>query len=466
MGLTRELGEFVSRLQYVDLPTEAVGVAKLGFVDCIGVMIAGSVEQVAEIVARTVLDGCEKREASIFFSERRAPAALAAWVNGTAAHALDYDDAGGHRSAVLVPTLLAEGEALGSSGAEMIAAYVAGFEVWSELALREKGHLHERGWHPTGMYGALAAAAAAARLRRLDGARTATALAIAASQASGLVANFGSMVKPFHAGNSARAGIFAARLSQNGMTASANALEHERGFLSAVSQHGEFDRARPASTLGQQWCIAAEGVSIKKFPTCYCTHRAIDGMLDLATTNDLRANDVEGIEVLIGKTQKAILHADAPTTGLEAKFSIQFAAACALLERKVTLSELVDTVVQRADVQALMKRVKVTLITEYDGAMPQYAPYDQVKVRLKSGTVLEGERVKRAKGHISRPLSEDELFAKFSSCLDFAASELDPRQLFETLSRLDGQPAGWLTGAVDHKGRTESAAARSRTATP
>lgn len=453
MGLTRDIGEFVSKLEYRDLPADGIHVAKLGFVDCVGVMMAGSVEPVAEIVMRTVLDGCEKREASIFLSERRAPAPLAAWVNGTAAHALDYDDAGGHRSAILVPTLLAEAEALGASGADMITAYVAGFEVWSELALREKGHLHERGWHPTGIYGALAAAAAAARLRRLDPERTTTALAIAASQASGLVANFGSMVKPFHAGNSARAGIFAARLAANGMTASAQALEHERGLLAAVSQHGDVDRSRPASALGVQWRIGREGVSIKKYPTCYCTHRAIDAMLDLANAHRLAATDVDEIEVCIGKTQKAILHSDAPTTGLEGKFSIQFTMACALLERKVTLSELVDPVVQRADVQALMKRVRVTLITEYDAAMPQYSPYDQVRVRLKSGQVLESERVGRARGHITRRLSEAELFAKFASCLDFAASDLDRHGLFDALNHIDRQPAGWLTRLIDLRGR-------------
>lgn len=457
MGLTRELGEFVARLQYVDLPLAAVRVARLGFVDCVGVMIAGSVEPVAEIVARTVLDGCEKAESSLFFSERRAPAALAALINGSAAHALDYDDAGGHRSAILVPTLLAEGEALGSSGQDMITAYVAAFEVWSELALREKGHLHERGWHPTGLYGAIASAAAASKLRGLDAERTSTALAIAASQASGIVANFGSMMKPFHAGNAARAGVFSARLAVNGMTASATAIEHDRGFLAAVSQHGDFDAKRPASTLGKKWLIETEGVSIKKFPTCYCTHRAIDGMLALAERNDLRADDVEEIDVSIGKTQKAILHADRPTTGLEGKFSIQFVMACALLERRVTLSELVDPVVQRPDVQELMKRVKVTLLTDYDAVMPQYSTYDQVKVRLKSGQVLEGERIERAKGHIARPLSEKEMFEKFSSCLDFGASPLNRRALFDALNQIERQPAGWLSEAVASQAPTGSA---------
>jgi len=453
VGLTAELGEFVAGLQYRQLPADAQRVAKLGVVDCVGVMIAGSVEPVARIVEETVLGGGERPEASVLLSERRAPAPLAAWINGAAAHALDYDDAGGHRSAILVPAILAEGEALGSNGQDMITAYVAGFEVWSELALREQGHLHERGWHPTGIYGALAAAAAAANLRGLDAPRCATALAIAASQASGVVANFGSMVKPFHAGNSARAGVFAARLAANGMSASTTALEHERGLLAAVSQHGNVDRTRSASELGTRWRIGVEGVSIKKFPTCYCTHRAIDAMLALAAEHNVDPDDVAAIDVSIGKTQKAILHADAPTTGLQAKFSIQFAMACALRERRVTLSELVDAVVQRPDVQQLMQRVTVHLIEEYDAAMPQYAPYDQVALTLKSGRVLQSERVERARGHISRPLTDDELFDKFASCLQFARSDLDPRGLFETLGRLEQLPPAWIAQCVATRGR-------------
>lgn len=452
MGLTRELGEFVASLEPRDLPADGPRVAKLGFVDCVGVMMAGSREPVTGIVARTVLEGVPAGDASVLFSPRRAPSPLAACVNGAAAHALDYDDAGGHRSAILVPALLAEGEALGSSGEEMVTAYVAGFETWSELALREKGHLHERGLHPTGIYGAVAAAAAGAKLRRLDGERTATALAIAASQASGLVANFGSMTKPFHAGNSARAGIVAARLAANGMTASPTALEHERGFLAAFSQHGEFDAKRPVKA-GREWRIGIEGVSIKKFPTCYCTHRAIDAMLELAATFDLKAPDIDEIEVRIGRTQRAILHADNPSTGLEGKFSIQFVMACALIERQVTLQELVDPVVQRADMQSLMKRVRVSLLDDYDEVMPQYSPWDQVCVRLKSGRVLESERIARARGHISRPLTGLELYAKFASCLDFAASPLDRRGLFDALDHLDRQPAGWLGPLVARQGR-------------
>jgi 2-methylcitrate dehydratase PrpD len=184
-------------------------------------------------------------------------------------------------------------------------------------------------------------------------------------------------------------------------------------------------------------------------------------MLELAATYDLKAGDVEDIEVRIGRTQRAILHADRPSTGLAAKFSIQFVMACALIERQVTLRELVDPVVQREDIQALMRRVRTTLLDEYDAVMPQYSPWDQVVVRLKSGRVLESERIARARGHISRPLTELELYAKFASCLDFAASPLDRRGLFEALIHLDRQPAGWLGPLVARQGRPAPSATAS-----
>ena len=456
MGLTRDAGDFVSRLQYRDLPPEGVRVARLGFTDCVAVMVAGSREEVTGIVARVVLQGGEKPEASILLGTQRASAPQAAWVNGTAAHALDYDDANGHRSAILVPALLAEGEALGASGEELVTAYVAGFEVWSELARRQQGQLHEKGWHPTGIYGAIASAAACARLRRLDGERSATALALAASQACGLVANFGTMAKPFHAGNASRAGVVSARLAAGGMGAAADALEHPRGLLAAVSRRGDYDAHR-AARLGEEWRIGIEGVSIKKFPTCYGTHRALDAMLALAAAHDLRPAQVAAIEVLIGRTQKAMLVSDAPRTGLEARFSIQFAMACALAERRVTLAELADATVQRADLQELMRRVHVRLLEEYDPVMPQYAPWDQVRVRTTGGKWLESERVTRARGHIARPVTEAELYAKFASCLEYAGSDLDARGLFAALQSVEAQPPGWIARAVAARGRVAAA---------
>src|SRR5262249_41974697 len=153
----------------------------------------------------------------------------------------------GHPSTVLVPAILAEAETLDVSGRDMVTAYVAGYETWAELVRREPGFHHGKGWHPTGIFGAIGAAAACASLRRLDPAKATEAIALGAAQSTGLMANFGTMTNPFHAGRSAHSGVMAARLAAAGFTASEDALEHPQGFLAAVSPAGEVDRESPAA---------------------------------------------------------------------------------------------------------------------------------------------------------------------------------------------------------------------------
>ena len=214
MTLTKSLGQFVADLSPNRLPEEAARIARMGFIDTIGTMIAGRNEDSVRIMTETLAPG--DGPATLTFGDRHAPAPEAAWINGTAAHALDYDDVAlrGHPSTVLVPAILAEAEHLGSSGADMITAYVAGYETWAELFRRDTGLLHQKGWHPTGLYGAVGAAAACAKLRKLDAEKSAIAIALGASQSAGLMSNFGTMTKPFHAGKAAHAGIMAARLAR------------------------------------------------------------------------------------------------------------------------------------------------------------------------------------------------------------------------------------------------------------
>ena len=284
MSLTKTLGQFVADLSPNRCRRTRPASRASGFIDCIGTMIAGRREDCVRIMKQVLApaDG----PATLTFGTEKSTAPEAAWINGTAAHALDYDDVGlrGHPSTVLVPAILAEAEALGSTGADMIVAYVAGYETWAELFRRDSGLLHKKGWHPTGLYGAVGAAAACASLRRLDADKAAQAIALGASQSSGLMANFGTMTKPFHAGKAAHAGIMAARLAEAGFTASTDALEHPQGFLHAISPTGTEDRTSEANP-GENWAILTQGLGIKKYPTCYCTHRAIDCMLDLVNTH-------------------------------------------------------------------------------------------------------------------------------------------------------------------------------------
>ncbi len=291
---------------------------------------------------------------------RRTPE-TAALINGVAAHVLDYDDVSldGHPSAVLVPAILAQGEASGSSGAEMLTAYIAGFEVWAELLVREGVPLHRKGWHPTAVLGPVAAAAACAKLRGLDAKGAATAMAIAASMSSGLVANFGTMTKSFQVGRAAQSGVIAARLAQAGLTASLDALEHPAGLLMALSPDGKPELDRAFGAAEKEWHILGHGLNIKRYPICYATHRSIDAALDLVERYDLNPGQVERIHVSTGKTQLLMLRNSAPQTGLEAKFSMQFAMAAALVARHVGLQELTDDFVRRPEVQALFPRVSL-----------------------------------------------------------------------------------------------------------
>src|SRR5262249_7664908 len=208
--LTRSLGAFVCDLRLAAIPAQAMDVVHLGMADSVATMIAGSVEEPPNILRRAL--NPPAGDARIYLTGPRVPAPEAAWINATAAHALDYDDVAlrGQPSTVLVPAILAEAEALKASGAQMATAYVAGYEVWAELAGREPAQHHEKGWHPTGIFGPIGAAAACASLRGLDGERAALALALAASHSAGLVANFGTMTKPYHAGRAAHAGVISA----------------------------------------------------------------------------------------------------------------------------------------------------------------------------------------------------------------------------------------------------------------
>lgn len=444
MSLTRDLGQFVSDLSPNRLPEEAVRVARMGFTDCIGTMIAGRKEDCVRILTEVLApsDG----PATLTFGTRKSPAPEAAWINGTAAHALDYDDVGlrGHPSTVLVPAILAEAEALGSSGADMIVAYVAGYETWAELFKRDSGLLHVKGWHPTGLYGAVAAAAACASLRRLDADKAAQAIALGASQSSGLMANFGTMTKPFHAGKAAHAGIMAARLAEAGFTANTDALEHPQGFLHAISPEGTEDRNGPAKA-GTEWRILSEGIGIKKYPTCYCTHRAIDCMLDLMQASPVKPDEVEKITVNISDYFATVLRNHQPQTGLAAKFSMEFAMASGVVARRVGLRELTDAFVQRPEVQALMQRVEIVTTKEYDPELPGGAPADSVLVQLTSGRRIAGEPVARATGHASRPLTEAQLYDKFADCLDVGASDIPADVLFKRLQAIQSISARALT---------------------
>jgi 2-methylcitrate dehydratase PrpD len=439
-GLTAQLGAFVAQPGLDRIPEEALRTVRSGFIDTVATMLAGRDEPVTKLVGDHVrARRSALAEASLLLGDERAGAADAALVNGVAAHALDYDDVAlaGHPSTVLVPAVIAEGEATDAPGRAAMRAYLVGYEVWAELIGRETDAHHTKGWHPTGVFGTVAAAAAVANLRGLDDEKARHALAIAASLAAGLTANFGTMTKPFHAGRAAANGIEAVRLAQAGMTAAPDAFEHAGGFLTALSPRGNVDRTRPASGLGKRLAILEQGLSIKKYPMCYATHRVIDGVLDLARANDVKPAAVEHVDATIGTAQAGMLRNHAPVTGLEAKFSLEFAVASALVAGKVGLSELTDEFVARPAVREAMGKVSIATTDTRCTFEPVFSFTDRVALKLKDGRTLDSGEIRFARGNAQLPLRDEELRAKFMDCLA-TVTHPDPGALFERLIGLDG----------------------------
>jgi len=450
LELTSALARFCSTPPFSTVPNDAAAIVSSGFVDTAATLIAGRSEPVVNIVREYLADRIGARgEATVRFGTTRAHAADAALINGTAAHALDYDDValGGHPSTVLVPAVLAEGETLGATGADLIRGYLIGYEVWAELIGRDADPHHVKGWHPTAVFGAVAAAAAVAALRRLPFEIARHAIALAGSMAGGLVANFGTMTKPFHAGRAASAGIEAVRLALRGMTAAPDAMEHHAGFLSAISPHGRLDLERPADRLGYDLRIRESGLSVKQYPICYATHRVIDGVIDAARRENLHPEQVAAVHAQIGKTQASMLRNHAPQTGLEAKFSLEFAVASSLVAQEVGLAQLNDAFVRRPEVQATMKKVSTATVDTTCPIEPMFAFADRVRIELKDGRAIDTGEIRFARGNAKLPLTSDELKRKFFDCVQ-SAHEVDAERIYRQLAGLDSLASvRELTGA-------------------
>jgi 2-methylcitrate dehydratase PrpD len=417
-GFAHALGARSAALTWADLPPSALHWAKVGIIDTLGVTLAGSREPAARLCANSLDLG--EGPSLLLGSSRRTGALDAALVNGTASHALDFDDCnntmGGHPSAPVLSALLPLADEHGSTGADFVLAYVAGFEVETKIALAVNFHHYQKGWHPTATLGVFGAAAACARLMKLDAEQTACALALAASFAAGIKANFGTMTKPLHVGNSARSGLLAARLAARGFTANAaSVFEHEQGFLDVFNGPGTYDTARALAAWATPLDIVAPGIAIKQYPCCGSTHPAIDAMLSLVREHGLTVDKVQGVEAWIH--QRRLQHTNRPQPGsaLDAKFSLQYVLARALMDGHVSLAHFEGQAHTDPRVQALLPRINVAA---YDDS--QFAPSNHfggaVRVTLKDGSVLQAS-VEQALGRTSaHPLPQHLLQAKFALC--------------------------------------------------
>jgi 2-methylcitrate dehydratase PrpD len=421
-------------------PEQATARARSAVEDTVAVMVAGSADAVAD-AARKAAPAWGLGNASIVGDTRRLAAPGAAFVNGTAAHALDFDDillgAFTHASAVLVPALLALAEERRLGGAELLDAYIVGLEMQAAVSDGVNVSHYLAGWHSTSTLGTIGTAAGCARLLGLDADGIRNAISLAVSMASGAKVQFGTMAKPMHAGLGAMHAVQAALLAEAGMQGHAEALEGKFGFLALYG--GGFPRGwdHVLDGLGRPLVIERLGLAQKRHPCCGSAHNTLDCVLDLKARHGFAAEDVDAIDALVGSTNVRNLMYGVPENEMQARFSMPYVVSAALLRGRLSLDDFTPEAVLRPELAALMPRVRMT------GRDPKDEPADikdrlphLVSVRLKNGQVLEAGKA-WPRGSIQDPFTEDDRRFKFEDCVVRKLGPNAARDLEQELRGLD-----------------------------
>ena len=348
------------------------------------------------------------------------PPPFAALVNGASAHALDLDDydepANSHPSAVLFPALLALLAERERPGSDLLDAYVLGLEIIQRLGEALNMSHYNLGWHSTATLGSLGAAAACARLQGLDAIRTANALSLATSMATGYVSQIGSQAKPIQAGLAAKNGVLAAGLATAGVTGNAKVLDGPVSLASRMVEPGQADFGPALARLGRPWSIEAHGLAVKAYPSCGYTHRTIDGALALRRDHGLTVADIASAELSLPDFHLAILPFQVPETGTQGLFSPAWCAAVAFSRGKVTVEDFAEDALADPALRDLAARIVVSGRVPKDRSrnLDPEDP-DRISVVLRDGQVLE-TAVPLPLGAAAKPLTAAQLEAKFFNC--------------------------------------------------
>lgn len=424
MGATEKIARFIVETSYETIPHDAVEQAKRTALDCMGAALASVGEPVSQTITGYVTKLGGPPQASVFGAGRRVSVQDAALANGAIAHALDYDDCGvkiGHPSVLVLPAALSLGEQLGASGQEILTAYILGLEVEGKLALHADFKLMQARLNHQTWYGSVGAAAACAKLLKLDINKTRKALGIAANFACGLSANHGSMAGAMAAGNACRNGVTAALMAQAGVTANPNIIETKNGFYDTLVGAGHYDAERMADGLGKPFYIESPGIGLKKYPSCYHTHRALDGVFQLLGKHRLNGKDIAEVDVGTSERAMRVLAFTEPATPYQAKFSMPYCIAAAMVDRQVTLETFTPHKFEDRAIVETRKRVHLSFpnVPIWPG-LADVGPDTEfvgnpVTIRTTDGRSYSA-RVDIPRGDPALPLTDDELLAKYRDC--------------------------------------------------
>jgi 2-methylcitrate dehydratase PrpD len=445
---SRGLAQFVTRINYTDLPREVVSAAKIAMLDYIGVAMAGSQQPSGRIISQVAHDPQSQNEAVVIGHRYRTNCASAALVNGTAGHVLDFDDCLdfphvglGHPSTSILPASLAIAEKRHLSGQDLLVAYCLGIEAYAKIGLMIKDAFREgHRWEWTGVLGAMGSTAACAKLLKLDEEKTDLSFGIGGSLANGLIRNFGSMAGHLHAGNAARGGIEAALLAERGFTAYPGIVEAPYGFYNTFT--GNQDplpvdiQLENLRTLGNPWNLINPGLMFKAFPCAHISHFGVDAGLQLRKRHNIDHRNIAEIEFRIPKVVQKVVHYPDPRTGIEGKFSLGYCLCRVLIERKIKISHFTDDAVNDPTTRELMRKIKWVVMDQDLNVGP--FGYQEVILKMADGSVYSC-KVEHAKGEPQNPQTSAEFTAKYmDSALYAGYDSRTAEQILQMVLNIEG----------------------------
>jgi 2-methylcitrate dehydratase PrpD len=434
--VTDTFARFVAETDYSTISDKALANAKMHILDIIGAALVGISTDTASIA----FDYCKRvgqsEESAIWGTRLRSSAPMAAFANGLLGHAIDFDDwdafiHAGHPTCMVAAAALSLGEVISSSGKDLLKAYTLGIEMLTKIAANAP-NVQDRGFHSTPVLGSIGAAVACASLMRLNPEKIKAALGIAASGASGIHRQQGSMVKPFHAANAARNGVEAALLAEKGFTADAAIIEAPRGFCDTFFGPGECDYEKMIEGLGKPYFLESPGLGLKLHPCSAPQFLAADAALHLKREHSIRFADVAKMEVSIPPLRyQRHYHAEVKT-GLRGKFAINYVVALAFLDGKLEIDTFTDAKANERQVQDALRKVQVIV----DETIPEPGPYCPVCVELKDGRRFS-YTARIAKGHPDNPMTEEEVLNKFRTNAKQVLSPQKSEAVIAKMRKLD-----------------------------
>lgn len=440
MTLNQKIAEYISRTSYEDLPPPIIDRAKECIIDTIGVALYGSKFEASRIALSIAEESAEieDRGASVLGKGKKIFPPLAAFINGIMAHVADFDDVltmlRGHPSCVVLPSSLAACESSGRNGKDLLTSFVIGIEVAAKLGSLISWEHSMRGWHITGTIGTIGSVSAASKGLNLTPDKISNAIGIAASSASGLRVNFGSMTKSYHAGHAAMMGVLSAKLSEMGFDASSSSLEDEQGFAKVFGYSGDISSV--TELLGRDYAL--NNIILKPYPSCAGTHAPIDATLKIKNRNRFELRDINEIEAVVPPSLLNVTFYHNPSTNLEAKFSVEYCISSALFFGRVGIDQFEGDSIYNHEVREIMKRVKIIPDAKMEESARERGVLSpaRVHVRLRNGKEFS-EMVWEAKGGPSNPMSIDEIREKFIRCVKGILSESNIERLLEAIEHLE-----------------------------